>query len=268
MTNELTSETVARLRMHSLLLGAKRPKIVKAIAQWFGAMQSQDLASGKWSFGVRLALGTDWYASQLGVTCIGPNAGKEQTFVLLADWAKKQRRLPKDEALATLALRYFRSHGPATQQDFVGWTGLSVSEAKQGISMVVGQLAACNNRGKTLWMPKSLPEEVADSSFGEASRVQVLPGFDEYLLGIKDRAVAVPAAHRHKIIPGNSGVFRPTMVVDGVVVGTWKRIVKKKSVALQPLPFTVLKCPMRSEFEEAFAGYAHFLGLEPEISWT
>src|SRR5512138_1411616 len=50
---------VARLRMHSLRLGAERPKNVKAIAQWFGAMQSQDLASGKWSFGVRLALGTE-----------------------------------------------------------------------------------------------------------------------------------------------------------------------------------------------------------------
>ena len=50
-----------------------------------------------------------WYASQHGVTCIGPTVEGEQTFVLLDDWAPTQREVSRDEALATMALRYFRS---------------------------------------------------------------------------------------------------------------------------------------------------------------
>ena len=75
-----------------------------------------------------------WYASQCGVTCIGPNVGKEQTFVLLDEWAPDQVRLDREEALATIALRYFRSHGPTTRQDFAGWTGLTMADAKAGIA--------------------------------------------------------------------------------------------------------------------------------------
>ena len=55
-----------------------------------------------------------WYTSQIGATCIGPQQGKEQTFVLLDDWVPKPNVLTRDEALATLAIRYYRSHGPCT----------------------------------------------------------------------------------------------------------------------------------------------------------
>ncbi len=369
MPKPLSTETVALLRMHSLLLGAKQLKSVCDIARWFGAMQSQDLASGKWSFGVRLSNKTErdidaaiergevlrtwpmrgtihfvpaedvrwmlettgvkalaraasrrafigleeatanhaadvlgkalaggrrltraqaveclrakgmkvegqqayhllWYASQMGVTCIGPNQGKEQAFVLLADWAKKQAKVTGDEALATLALRYFRSHGPVTQQDFMGWTGLSAAEAKRGIAAVEKQLMACDYGGKTQWMSKSLFDEVAKLSYLKSPRVQVLPGFDEYLLGIKDRSVAVPAAHKNKIIPGGNGMFMSTMVVDGIVVGTWKRTLKKAVVELQPQPFRTVPRALRSEFDTAFADYARYLGLEPRVNWT
>ncbi|HEY5961278.1 MAG TPA: crosslink repair DNA glycosylase YcaQ family protein, partial [Polyangiaceae bacterium] len=54
MAKDITKASLAQLRMQSLLLGQKRLKTVKEVAAWFGAMQSQDLASGKWSFGVRL----------------------------------------------------------------------------------------------------------------------------------------------------------------------------------------------------------------------
>src|SRR5262245_47339404 len=55
-----------------------------------------------------------WYASQQGVTAIAPHVGKEQTFVRLADWAPSPVAPARDEALGIVALRYFRSHGPAT----------------------------------------------------------------------------------------------------------------------------------------------------------
>jgi len=76
-----------------------------------------------------------WYASQIGVTCIGPQQGEEQTFVLLDEWVPDPVQLDHDEALATLAVRYFRGRGPATRQDFAGWTGLTATDARRGIEL-------------------------------------------------------------------------------------------------------------------------------------
>ncbi len=75
-----------------------------------------------------------WYASQIGVTCIGPNEGKEQTFVLLDDWATDPRTPSRDEALALLARMYFQSHGPASRADFQRWTGLTATDSKKAIA--------------------------------------------------------------------------------------------------------------------------------------
>lgn len=45
------------------------------------------------------------YAAHVGAICIGPNVGKQQSLVLLADWAPQQRYLERHEALTELAWR-------------------------------------------------------------------------------------------------------------------------------------------------------------------
>lgn len=83
-----------------------------------------------------------WYASQVGVTCIGPMDGKEQTFVLLDQWAPRAGGLSPDDALVELAHRYFRSHGPATIKDFAGWTGLTLTAARAAVAGNAGRLVS------------------------------------------------------------------------------------------------------------------------------
>ena len=83
------------------------------------------LTDGGIDIGGQLGYHLLWYASQRGVTCIAPQLGKEQTFVLLDEWVPDPHRPDREEALGTIALRYFRSHGPTTRQDFAGWTGLT-----------------------------------------------------------------------------------------------------------------------------------------------
>ena len=70
-----------------------------------------------------------------GVICSGPRRGKEFTYAQLAARAPNARRLPRDEALAELTARYFRSHGPATIRDFVWWSGLKTTDAKRGLEI-------------------------------------------------------------------------------------------------------------------------------------
>ena len=70
--------------------------------------------------------------------CSGPRRGKQHTYVLLEERAPDARDLPRDEALAELARRYFRSHGPATAKDFAGWATLTLAEARAAIEAAGG----------------------------------------------------------------------------------------------------------------------------------
>lgn len=85
-------------------------------------------------------------AARDGLICFGPNSGRQPTFTLLEDWVPKSSALKREEALATMAKRYFVGHGPATFKDFVWWSGLKVADARAGIEMASSQSVARNNR--------------------------------------------------------------------------------------------------------------------------
>ena len=207
-----------------------------------------------------------WYASQHGVTCIGPNIDGEQTFVLLDDWAPRQRDLSRDEALAEIALRYFRSHGPTTRKDFAGWAGVTAGDAKAGIASCGDALVAVSVDGVEMVMAAGL----ADGALAvAASGWLALPGFDEYLLGFKDRSLMVDAAGMQAVIPGKNGVFRSTIVRDGRVVGTWKRALaaKKVTVDVAPLPRGIARKD-RGAVEDALQPYAAFVGRDLAVRWA
>lgn len=210
-----------------------------------------------------------WYAAQIGVTCIGPNEGKQQTYVLLAEWAPEQVEYAREEALAELALRYFRSHGPTTYKDFAGWSGLTVRDAKSGIAGAGDRLQVADFEGKEVYLAAGVWESSAELLAGsQAQAVHLLPGFDEYLLGIKDRAVPVPAAFSDRIIPGNNGVFQPTIMMDGRVVGTWKRAEKKTRVDVELMPFESPSAALENGLPAAIERYADYLGLPVQSDWV
>ena len=87
-----------------------------------------------------------------------------------------------------------------------------------------------------------------------------LPGFDEYLLGFKDRSLMVDAAGMEAVIPGKNGVFRSTLVRDGRVVGTWKRTLTAKAVKVEVTPLVRLTKADRQRAEQAWRPYAAFVG--------
>ncbi|MFG2561955.1 DNA glycosylase AlkZ-like family protein [Streptomyces sp. NPDC048496] len=55
-----------------------------------------------------------------------------------------------------------------------------------------------------------------------ARDVRMLPAYDNYLVGYRTRELSVPAAHLGRVWPGG-GVIRPTVVADGLTIGTWAR---------------------------------------------
>jgi hypothetical protein len=195
-----------------------------------------------------------------GLICLGPRRGKQETYTLLDEWLPQAKTMARDDALAELALRYFTSHGPATVHDFAWWTGLSVTDAKAGVEAVKSQLAhetiaQESKKGRTYWRaPSTSPAPTNSSS------AYLLPGFDEYILGYTDRSGVLDVAHLKTIMPSN-GIFPYTMILDGRVVGTWKRTFRYGSVVITFSPFAPLPAVTTPAFAAAAYRYAEFLGL-------
>ena len=197
-----------------------------------------------------------WYASQDGVICPGPMQDKQQTFVLLDEWVPNSRDLSREESLAELAARYLTSHGPATVHDFAWWSGLTVTEARSGLEATWPGLTSEKIDGKEYWMTS---DTRGHKAYGKSS-VDLLPAFDEYLIGYKDRSAVLAVEHASRIVPGRNGVFQPTIVVGGRVAGTWKRRLKKNTIEITLIPFAQLGDLAESAIEAANA-FSDFVGL-------
>jgi len=152
-----------------------------------------------------------------GIICSGKTSGGKQTYALLAERVPHKKTLGKEEAMATLAARYFNSRGPATQKDFVNWSGLPATDAKRAMEMVKTRFVQETVNGESYWFSNAITRHAK----GDAA-VHLLPGFDEYIIGYKDRTASLPLAHTKTIINVN-GIFRPPLVVNGQVKGLWAR---------------------------------------------
>ena len=160
------------------------------------------------------------HLSQTGTLCLGPREDGEQQFVLLDEWIRAPRRLERAEALAELALRFFRGHGPATVKDLARWAFLTMADVRAGLAAVQDELLSLEVDGVEYLLDPETPDLLAGCR-GEACGTFVLPGFDEFVLGYGDRGAVVDREHFERIVPGGNGMFRPTVVHQGRIVGTW-----------------------------------------------
>ncbi len=156
-----------------------------------------------------------------GIVCSGPRRGKQFTYMLLDERAPHARIMERDEALAELTRRYFLSHGPATVQDFVWWSGLTAADTRIGLEMVGSQLLEEVIDGKTYWFSPSAPpaREPIPAAF-------LLPNYDEFG-SHKDRSAVLDAWK------ANNLVFSHIVVIDGRVTGAWKRTFQGRTVVLE-----------------------------------
>jgi hypothetical protein len=194
-----------------------------------------------------------------GLICFGPRRGKQITFTLLDEWVPKPRKLDSDEALAELALRYFKSRGPATVNDFAWWSGLSLTEAKHGLEMAQPSLHHETIGDQDCWM-------AADTLNVKVRKepVHLLSSYDEYLIAYTDRSAALNPQFNHRVMTGN-GIFNPIIVVNGQVAGTWKRTIKKDTVTLDVKPLTPLSEAHRKALATKANRYGQFVGMEPKL---
>lgn len=188
-----------------------------------------------------------------GLICLAGMQGNKPTFMI----APEGETLPHDQARAELARRYFASHGPATLKDFIWWSGLSAADARAGLEVVKAGLVETKIGSKIFWRA-----ETSETTNNNAA--YLLPGFDEFVLGYTDRAEILDPQHTKKVQPGG-GMLASTIVIDGRIVGIWKRTLKKERVVIAIAPFRPMAAVERDAVVAAAERYGKFLGMSAEL---
>lgn len=193
------------------------------------------------------------------IVCSGARRGKQFTYALLDERAPQADVYDRDEALAQFASRYFASHGPATVQDFAWWSGLTVVDARTALDMIKSQLIYEVVNGQVYWFAHATPpiHNLEQTTY-------LLPNFDEYTVGYADRSAIFAESHTAKLDSRNNIIFNNTIVIDGRVIGTWKRTLKKASVALTPTFWAAPTTAETQAFLAAASRYSAFLALSIE----
>jgi hypothetical protein len=202
--------------------------------------------------GLRLAL-LVMRAELDAVICSGPLRGKQFTYALLDERVPRASALEPDEALAELTRRYFTGHGPAQVQDFSWWSGLTVSQAKAGVAALGRGLLSEVVEGKTYFF--------ADGPSAPRLKtrlVHLLPNYDEYFIAFKDRSATFdPTLLEGQ--PNNDALAAHIVVLDGRIVGGWRRTVTRHEIAITTRLLVRLDKTEQAALQEAAKRYGRFM---------
>jgi hypothetical protein len=127
-----------------------------------------------------------------------------------------------------------------------------VKDAQNGLDMIKSKLRKDTKDGKDYWF--------IGTKVMEGKRTFLLSIFDEYTIAYKDRS-DLGGENYFKTFINMGNALTSVMIVDGQVVGTWKRTLKKDSVHIALSPLRKLNTAETKEVEKVAKEYGEFLGL-------
>ncbi|MEY9214615.1 AlkZ family DNA glycosylase [Thermobifida halotolerans] len=188
-----------------------------------------------------------------GRICYGPSRGGEPAFVALDDWVPGTGPgWSREESAAHLARRYLAAHAPATAADFASWSGLPAPVARVAWQSL--DTVEVTVDGQPYALPVERAAGTAAAEDDGPGDLRLLPAYDNYLVGYRDRALSVPPEHERAVWPGG-GQIRPTVIVDGRAVATWRRTGETVEIT----PFDGPPEPLRKAAEAEAADVTRFL---------
>lgn len=196
------------------------------------------------------------------VICSGPRIGKQFTYMLFDERVPKLPSIPYDEALVELTKRYFQSHGPAQLKDFSWWSGLTVTEIKRGISLLGKNIMQHEQNGKLYWYyPVKIENKLpADTAF-------LIPGFDEYFIAYADRSDILNKNYAKHLNLGG-GMINGAVVVNGKMVGGWKRSFQNKLIVVNIKLFENITTEQQKILHNQAKDFGKFHKMEVEVRQT
>lgn len=194
------------------------------------------------------------------VICSGALQGKQQTYALVDDLVPPTRGMDRDEALVELVRRYFTSHGPATVKDLGWWSSLTAADIRHGLERVGDALEERVIDGVSWWSAPTLERREAPP------RAHLLQGYDEYVIAYSEtRNVLDIDGHAGSVLGGDA-MFTHAVLLDGQVIGHWRRRTERKAIAID----MQLGCPLdpasTQALDDAVQRYGTFAGSP--ISWS
>ncbi|MGW9629623.1 winged helix DNA-binding domain-containing protein [Agromyces sp. NPDC055520] len=190
------------------------------------------------------------------LVCSGVPRDGEHTYARFVDRVPDPRRLDRDEALAELALRYFTSHGPATDRDLAYWATLTVTDVRRGIAAAGDRLDSFEHDGRTFWhRPGAAPASAAPAG-------HLLQVLDEMYRGYQDSRWVLDA---DGVVPRVRESAVGMALVDAQLVAGMKRTMTAKAVTFAVHPHRTLSKREVAAIQDAAARYGEFLGLEARV---
>lgn len=196
-----------------------------------------------------------------GIICSGPRRGKQFTYALLDERAPLTVALGREEALSELARRYFVSHGPSRVEDFAKWSALTVADARGSLRYVRDELRRELLGTEEYWYAG--PDANADAV--SSSTGHFLSVYDEYVSGYRGWNLIVKDAVSQQLIAMDNAL-NSIVVVDGRIVGTWKRTIRKRDVLVEVNIMERLDDVERRAVTSAIHEYGNFLGLPVAVA--
>jgi hypothetical protein len=264
--NAVNAFMYRKLELDSALFKRSAAALTKAL-QGGRQLTRVELASALQQAGIdtagELRMGYIMMRAELdALVCSGARRGKQFTYALLEERAPRVKKMERDEALVELTKRYFTSRGPATMKDFTAWSGLTMADVKRGIELLKPKLEHEVIDGQTYWFVES-----SSPPKRPAASAHLLPVYDEYVMGYKDRSAMLSTSGRGKLDAG-SVAFDTLIVIDGRLVGSWKRTLSKREVSIETTFNARLTRVEQRAVAAAAAQFGKFLGLSPTLIST
>jgi hypothetical protein len=199
-----------------------------------------------------------------GLICSGARRGKQFTYALLEERVPSPTELERDAALFELARRYFTTRGPATLADFAWWSGLTKADARRAVEAAATHLEHASIEGRSYWFPAG--ERPARIS---PPLAHLLPNYDEYFVGLKDRSAFGARLESSGVRPRTSALSGHALVVNGQIVGAWRRtlIGRGRMAVIEPKSQIRLSEAEQRAVGRAARKFGRFLELPVEIRW-
>jgi hypothetical protein len=189
------------------------------------------------------------------LVCSGPRREKHFTYMLLDERVPPTKALPRETALAELTRRYFASRGPATVQDFSWWSGLSVRDARAGVTMLTDEFTTSVIGGREYVHPSHVTPHRKRIKF-----TCLLPDYDEYGIAYRDRDAMFRSDHKAGARNPTEIAYNRMIIVDGQIAGSWKRTEEKGEIVVNAVFFAPLPQEKQRALKQAVNRYRAFIG--------
>jgi len=195
------------------------------------------------------------HAELEALICSGPRHGNQFTYALLDERVPATKAMDRQDALAELASRYFRSRGPATIKDFSTWSGLTVTDCKNAVKYIEETIMMEVVDGNTYYFntETTVQKKTPDSLY-------LLPPYDELIMGYKERGAVMLFRDSLKSNPA----FRHDSMImwNGQVIGTWKRTMQPRQAHFETDVFRPLTTAQQKAFQKCVIRFSEFSDIK------